>query len=287
MTQNRTQPWVVTFDSDNLSCYEDGGWMGLKVKPHTNSSEYPVDEGKQRWDFRSLSRENRPAACELLRRKNKAGGWSLSNGTGPPWWCTVYEEVTSLEASNVTIRGIACSSIGLNRGSEYNQTNNHSKLLEQMKPRENTKFNTYISRIQRPTTKPSIITNETVKFSRETLNGTTSVPPTMMPIEIDKPDHLLLSREDVVVVLVLSVLLFCSLLIALRRSRLINSLTDRVQNFVICQSWNNHLVFKRTEQRFISNSTSAFESNHYLHPFTKKTAVLSEKEYLPLDDETT
>jgi len=260
--------------------------MGLKVMPNANSSEYPVDEAQERWDFKSISRENQPAACELLRLKNKAIGWSLSNGTRPARWCTVYKEVTSLEASNDTIRGIACRSLGLPEGSKYNETKNHGKWLQQVKPKENSKFKTSISRIPPPTLKPTIITNKTVNLLRWKSNGGTSLAPTAMPTGIDDPNDLILTSEDICILLVLSVLLFCSWLIALRRSKLINSLRARLQNLLIFSTCNDDLVVKRTDHKFVSNDTSEIASSHYFHPFTKQSVVLSEKEYLPLGDET-
>lgn len=277
---------MLSFDTDDLSCYEDGGWMELKVMPNANSSEFQIDKAQERWDLKNISREKQPPACELLRLKNKAKGWSLSNGSGPASWCTVYKEVTSPKPSKDAIRGIACPSSGLRQGSKYNETQNHGKLLQQVEPNGQSKFKTSISRIPRPTSKPSMITNKTVNVLSWKSNGITSLAPTTMPAGIDQPHDLSLTGADIYIVLVLSVLLVCSLLIALRRSRLIIGLRVRVRNLLIFSKWNDDLVTKRADKKFVSNDTSEIVSSHYCHPFTKKSVVLSEKEYLPLDDET-
>jgi len=68
---------LLTIKAENLSCVEKGGWWGVKAKPDSNDSNYPINEENECYDIQRASLERQTSVCESLRQKNNGDGWSL------------------------------------------------------------------------------------------------------------------------------------------------------------------------------------------------------------------
>lgn len=99
---------LLVINAEDLSCFEDGGWRGLKVKPDPEDSDYTVYKEWECWDIENVSLSNQTAVCEALRVKNHGTGWSLHDD-GSARWCTVYEAIMSEQKEDFTIRGVTCN----------------------------------------------------------------------------------------------------------------------------------------------------------------------------------
>jgi len=68
---------LVQVTAEDLSCAEDGGWRGLKVKPNLNHSNYTICKEGKCWDLKNVPLQQQTSACEALRVRNRGNGWSL------------------------------------------------------------------------------------------------------------------------------------------------------------------------------------------------------------------
>jgi len=295
---------LLSLKADDLSCYEEGGWKGSKFKPDPDDSEYPVCANSKCWDIKSVSSDKQPSVCESLRVKNSGEGWSLYyDDDGPARECTVYTKITKKKDKDDTIRGIPCPTLSptksptIHPSSPTERPTSHPSRSPTKSPIRHPTWSPSRSPSSIPTRRPTLKpTNKhtpsrkpTVSPSQKpTLRPTRS--PTSTSTKSPTPSHhhrVIFQGEDVlyVVLLILAILsICCCLWYRHRRSRLQR---NNVQSSTIGQllslpkRLHVKLISSAEEPRRISNESSVVSvSSHYLNPFSKKSMIPSEKEYL-------
>jgi len=302
MTKKLLVQDFLTFETWNLSCYENGGWSGLKVEPNIGNSYYPVDEENKRWNIKSISWGKKPEVCESLRVKNNGEGWSLNSGIGSAQWCTIYKKITSPEEEADTIRGINCSWTGssktseerpnvLPRRSREKQRSLFQKRSKSVSLRRKPKESKGVWPLEFPKRhhmeKPDIFANRTLVTLEEKFNSTF---PTSTPTGPNKPSHLVLTVADMRIVIGLSVVLLFSFFMVIRKSSPMVKIARTINYYVPFLRTPDVSLIKSKDSKDATHisdhdHSSNTNSSRYLHPFSKNSVVLSEKEYLPLCEE--
>jgi len=276
---------LLMVNAQDLSCNEQGGWKGLKVKPNPDDSDYPVNEKKDCWNIQNVSSETQTIVCESLRLKRKGVGWTLRKD-GPARYCTVFNVILLENDSNYTIRGISC-----NMSVSTSKIKSRNTLSIALQPSfqpatipspflsRNTTRQTIFNLTRSPDAKITI--SQSLRATRPTVNRTwaQTTSPTISPSGNLARSYY--KYEFTVTAVIVPLLILCCCLCYIWRRT--NKEGRAKKYYCICFSRDPYLNLTNKERSQISGESANTSASHYLNPFSKKLTFRSEKECFLID----